>query len=751
MLRIKHSILSVPERLGHSRSRKSALLSDIIGQLRDWIFGALESAGQFVWDTFISPVINALHSAWDWLANVVQSGFNLIREPISWIWNALTSLGQTIWNALSSAFQPVWNAITGLGNWIISGLTQAASYVGSFFSQIGQMILSGLLQIPNAVGGFLQWIGSSLTSLGQQIWTGLSQIGQTIQNAVWNGLQQLGQWLWSTVVTRFQEFASAAWNTLSWIGSQIQAGLHWVWDQLTAAVSNLVSSFISGIQSCVEALKQGNIYVLIPLVLTSAGSGFAIALGLTAANTKVAGTGTDTKPISDFLHDLFKPGRILDMTMGAAIAVGIERPLHHHFNRLFRTNLPSVADAQRMMWRGKITEDQFVEVLQSEGYPDEYIEGYRELAKQLPGAGDLVRFVVRECFPLEALPEAPEEFVKYMKMQGFSEEWSKAYWFAHWELPGFGELREAFWRGIINEDEFRQFIVWRDYAPFARKGISKSDVDILKELSYKLPGRLEARWMLKWGIISKDELINLTKMEGYHPDWADKVAESEFMNLLSDERSFLITQLKSSFILGTITEEVMRQVLADNHLTQPEIDLIIKGCTYKQQVDMIQIETDTAVTEFRFGYITIEELSARLSSLGLSNDRVQAILNREKARIKKQQERTPEEEVKAFGYATVVTRYVEGLIDDATFETELRSLGYNDAQIARYKVYAQLKKDYEFAKDLLSAVSAAYRRNKIGDMKLIDLCRKYGIPDDTIMRVLSLEKLRKGLGVEEAS
>ena len=76
----------------------------------------------------------------------------------------------------------------------------------------------------------------------------------------------------------------------------------------------------------------------------------------------------------------------------------------------------------------------------------------------IPTPSDLVRFVVRECFPLEELPPAPEQFVKYMAWYGFDELWCRGYWEAHWVLPSISNLQELFWRGLLTEEEFRRYI-----------------------------------------------------------------------------------------------------------------------------------------------------------------------------------------------------------------------------------------------------------------------------------------------------
>ena len=130
-------------------------------------------------------------------------------------------------------------------------------------------------------------------------------------------------------------------------------------------------------------------------------------------------------------------------------------------------------------------------------------------------------------------------------MQNMDPKWGKAYWFVHWQLPAYQQLVQAFLRDIITEEELKLFIKWHDYSPDPRPGISKSDVEIMNALIYNLPDKLAARWMLRFGLISREEHKKLLKAEGLHPDWIDKVAESEFLNNLTDERTSVKTALTS--------------------------------------------------------------------------------------------------------------------------------------------------------------------------------------------------------------
>jgi len=189
------------------------------------------------------------------------------------------------------------------------------------------------------------------------------------------------------------------------------------------------------------------------------------------------------------------------------------------FRRLIsiQREYPSFSELREMVWRGKISVEDLEYALKTRGIPLDYIEGYKEMLKRIPGPSDLVRFVVREVI-------SPEDFVEWMAKQGYDKFWSDAYWDAHWQLPDLTRLRKAYLRGVISDEEYSKYVVWHDYAPKPRPGISKSDLEILKETEWDLPGKIDVRWMYRWGYITVDDIKDMLIKDNLHPEWAGKVA-----------------------------------------------------------------------------------------------------------------------------------------------------------------------------------------------------------------------------------
>ena len=152
----------------------------------------------------------------------------------------------------------------------------------------------------------------------------------------------------------------------------------------------------------------------------------------------------------------------------------------------------------------------------------------KQYTPYIPGAQDLIRFVVREVI-------TPELFTEYLARQGFSSTWSKAYWDAHWVLPGVDAVVEAYHRNIISAAERDKYLVWLDYSPDPRPGQTKSDLAILAGLQKTRITRVDVRRGWELGLINDKELVRRYQDLGYEDD-AELVADIQSMEALAAER-----------------------------------------------------------------------------------------------------------------------------------------------------------------------------------------------------------------------
>jgi hypothetical protein len=184
---------------------------------------------------------------------------------------------------------------------------------------------------------------------------------------------------------------------------------------------------------------------------------------------------------------------------------------------------------------------------------------------EVPGPSDLIRFVVREVIK-------PEDFETWMRLQGFSSAWSKAYWEAHWQLPSRSEVVDAYHRGVITKEEMQRYLVWHDYKPEPRPGISKSDMEIVAGLTKTLMGRVDVRRAYELGFFERKDLVEWYRRLGYEED-AELMAEVQAETALEAERMAVARAAGRLFRDGRLTEEKYRELLGNLRILGERQDL----------------------------------------------------------------------------------------------------------------------------------------------------------------------------------
>lgn len=213
---------------------------------------------------------------------------------------------------------------------------------------------------------------------------------------------------------------------------------------------------------------------------------------------------------------------------------------------------------------------------------------------QIPGAQDLIEFVVKEVMP-------PEEFYTWMKYQGYSEKWAHAYWDAHWRMPSFGQLVDAYHRGIISKAELDKYIVWWDYSPTRRPGISKNDLTIMAGLIKTLIPRVDLRRGWELGAISDEELLKRYQLLGYEDD-AELMAEIQKREAMRSLITKLVEDSRRDFIEGFIDEDTLRANLKALSLKDEIIEFHIEDAKadrereYKK--DLVDLYIDSFVKDY---------------------------------------------------------------------------------------------------------------------------------------------------------
>jgi len=716
---------------------------------------------------------------WDW---TMKPGIEWILDGFRWIWDSAVYWAREAYNRILSVrdwLLDLWYVYIRPGvSAIVGGFKWLWEQAANFAQDAVTWARNAYNTIQQAWSGIVEQVSGAFEALSKQMAALPQAIGAAFQSAITYIYEPLKK-IWDDVLVPFAETIKDKALEL------INSASNWLYEHLLGFVE-----WLRGI----GPITPDRAYSLIPHMFKL---GFAAAGGLYAAHV-----------VGELLHPLKEMGyghlaaiiykfsnydTISGAILGALAATVFRTPLTYFFNAIFqprlpsteeagefwrrgliddegfmtiaryqgfsefwaekflktKEKLPSVDEATRMYWRGVLSEEDLKKLISDQGFRGKYADGFFELRKALPSPSDLVRFVVREVALMPPDYPTPQFFLDAMKKWGYDDYWARAYWWSHWELPAFGQLQEAYFRGIITESELKQFIKWHDYSPDPRPGISKSDLEIMFELIFKMPDKLDARWMRRWGIINSEEHKQLLKAEGLHPDWLDRVALAERMNMLADERTEIKSALRSQYLVGMITAQVLQQKLREIFYTPEETEFLIRAAEERYKYELMKDAIDAAKYNYRLGKITLEELSKQLYDLGLSAEKVQKIVMIEAARAIEARREAYGESVYIYGRDVVIRRFREGLTTPTELESELRMIGYSDRQIPHLRTVALLERDYDFAMTVLSYVKTAYRKKKIDDTRFIEILRSFGFTDDKISLELSLLKLAYGLGLEE--
>ncbi|MBA7618507.1 hypothetical protein ES703_25834 [subsurface metagenome] len=152
--------------------------------------------------------------------------------------------------------------------------------------------------------------------------------------------------------------------------------------------------------------------------------------------------------------------------------------------------------------------------LKAQGWDESRIDAAKELAWKLPTPQDLVTWQAREVFEPEMISKygLDDEFEKldltlFAKV-GLSEDMARNYWRAHWMHATFIQMVEMLHRGIVTEDDFREWFRLVEIPPFWR--------DKLIEMTWNVPTRVDVRRWWDMRTIDETELKSIYTRQGYH-------------------------------------------------------------------------------------------------------------------------------------------------------------------------------------------------------------------------------------------
>ena len=242
----------------------------------------------------------------------------------------------------------------------------------------------------------------------------------------------------------------------------------------------------------------------------------------------------------------------------------------------------------------------------------------------IPSTSDLIDFVVKEAFPLEEQPDAPEQFVEYMQLQGFTELFCKGYWKIHWKYPSLTECYEAVHRGTRDVEWLKGMLILHDYEAKYH--------DVLIANMYKTLPRVDIRRAFEAGKFDYTEVYERMKIDGYSETDAHIQAETQIREVVDIYIKKEGKESEDDFGAGFIDEETLIADLEELGINPDIIKYRVssakKRFERKRKLKLIDLYCDG----YQKDLVTEEALEAQLRELIVREEVIQEILQDEYVR-----------------------------------------------------------------------------------------------------------------------
>lgn len=231
-------------------------------------------------------------------------------------------------------------------------------------------------------------------------------------------------------------------------------------------------------------------------------------------------------------------------------------------------------------FRGIITEERRDQLLDVLGYREEERRIIAETAQFIPPVQDLVRFALRDVFSpaivekFQLEQNFPQSFAEQAKKLGMSEEVSRWYWMAHWDLPSVQQGFEMLQRGKIDMVDLNFLLQAGDVMPYWREK--------LLSIAYNPLTRVDVRRIHKLLGKDRDWLIAQYRNIGYDDanaselaDFTIKLNSAERKAELKDITDGLRSRVISGMISGTLSDDDASAALRDIGYESAEIEAAV--------------------------------------------------------------------------------------------------------------------------------------------------------------------------------
>lgn len=287
-------------------------------------------------------------------------------------------------------------------------------------------------------------------------------------------------------------------------------------------------------------------------------------------------------------------------------------------------------DYIRLFLRGDITDEQLTDKLTRIGFKLESIDQIKKLSQIIPTPAELIQMAVREAwnenvvsrFNYDAGFNDIPEFKEWMTKQGYSEDWAKRFWRAHWQLPGINQAYEALHRLREGDtkttvDDIASLLKVADIPEFWRSR--------LIAISYAPYTRIDIRRMWKLHILNEDDVFKAHLDIGYDEEHARKLTQFVVADQTSDKSDITRAALVQAFKRGVMTRDEAKSGMVEIGLSDDDAEFYLSIADYDLQAEQTDAKLTIIQQKYVSGVIDETGLAAELGGLNLPSERMTAL------------------------------------------------------------------------------------------------------------------------------
>jgi len=640
------------------------------------------------------------HSGWPWPLDAVQNWFESLWDQINtWISNAVSGITGFVTTSLQAVSGWINGAVESLKTWISNSIATVQGWISNVAGWISSGVSAICTFVSTAITSIGTWISDSAGWLLSQISAGINNIVACLSNiGAWLNEQvsNVGGWITGIIWGWVDGALRWATDTFRWLRDEITAGFGWIVASVSDAFSETLHNLMGGIGAILGPLSDA----VVDFISMLKGLTTAVDVGALSVEIQTLGAPLITALNKVFAaHSPREPDEAFNLAMehltvanagywGISLAnIAVELVTAGQLD-ICTTQLLSTP-TNRAAW-------ELAAKIYSIGADKALLVPYeqfmnRAFTPMLPPVEDLIRFVVREVI-------TPDRFSDVMPLYGYSREWARAYWEAHWILPSPDHLYDAFHRKVITAEELNKYIVLHDFKPEPRPGVTKSDQEIMRSIIKRLIPRVDLRYGWEMGRLSDDELVEWYELLGYEED-APLMADIQKARAMTEEISKVRDEWIRDFVDGFILEDTLRANLEAIGIGATRINYYVAYAIKKRERELLKDLIDLYEDGFQKDLVTEEEFRDRLTEIIVVPE--VADLRAEKAYTKKYRRPAPpkpvtetkaEREVRKYRVSYALQLYRRYAIEKPEFVTMLVEAGVDPTVAAARGDYEELKR-----------------------------------------------------------